>query len=149
MIHSLVEITTFDILDGVHFLAILFNHEGIPFLTLHHGVENIIVGLVCLNFLLPSISLLKLFHRLSDDDKKVRRSRLWTLIGDTVNVSLYLLCINIPYLLVRCYLWSIMKLELSVFLIKNCIMIVVELRQLWVYGRRIWKFQRVPVSFST
>ncbi|KAH9363340.1 hypothetical protein HPB48_006446 [Haemaphysalis longicornis] len=54
-LHSLCTGTTFEVLDSVTFLGLLFPAE--THLTLTYPLENAVLALVCVNFLLPSESL--------------------------------------------------------------------------------------------
>lgn len=129
VLHSITECVTFDILDGVHFFAILLNVSTSRHLFFQPRLENLIIGLVCVNFVLPSISLAKLSHKLAKSEKGAKRHILRLLIEDDISVILFFSLINLPYFIIRCILWSWMELEMSVFLVKNAIMMVIQIRQ--------------------
>lgn len=142
LLHEITEKVTFDVLDGVHFLAILFTQDSLKFLFKNPSMENGIIWLTCFNFLLPTIALMKLFTKLSDTVEKARLHLLASLVKDFSSVLLNLLLVNVPYFVVRCYLWSDMSWEISVFMLKNGIMIVIQTRLVVIYIRRFIKYRR-------
>lgn len=120
-LHSLCTGTTFEVLDSVTFLGLLFPAE--THLTLTYPLENAVLALVCVNFLLPTLALFKL--------SQCEFGQLPRPLGLKLLYKLLHMClINVPYLGIRIYLWSFMGRDVSLFLVKNILGIYSTLRTL-------------------
>lgn len=120
-LHSLCTGTTFEVLDSVTFLGLLFPNE--THLTLTYPLENAVLALTCVNFLLPTLALFKL--------SQCEFGQLPRPLGLKLLYKLLHLClINVPYLAIRLYLWSFFGHDVSLFLIKNLLGIYSAVRTL-------------------
>lgn len=109
-IASLVKNNTFEIFDSVTFLSLLIVRETHMFYSFEF--QNIIIAFACINLLLPNFC----FYKLSlNDYGRVTTSAIMSFIYKI----LHLLLVNIPYMVVRIYLWLMMDAEVSIFLVKN------------------------------
>lgn len=117
-IAGLVKGNAFEVFDSITFLSLLFVAEtGMLF---SFAYENAIIVFGCITLLLPNFCLYKLSH----ND--------YGLIKTNVTMSfvykmLHLFLVNIPYMIVRIYLWSTMGQEVSIFLVKNVLHIILAL----------------------
>ncbi|XP_013790547.1 uncharacterized protein LOC106474402 [Limulus polyphemus] len=111
--------TTFEIFDSVTFLGILFTNESRIVLPL--GLFNGILALSCINFILPTIALYKL--SLSAFGLKPVSLGLSLLYKFA-----HLFLVNVPYLWIRVHLWTFFDRDISLFLMKNIIAIVILIR---------------------
>lgn len=118
---SLCTSTTFEVLDSVTFLGLLFPNE--THLTLTYPLENAVLALACVNFVLPGLALFKLSQ--CDYGQHPRPLGL-KLLYKLLHMSL----INVPYLAIRIYLWGFFGHDVSLFLVKNLLGIYAGLRGL-------------------
>lgn len=120
-LHSLCTGTTFEVLDSVTFLGLLFPNE--THLTLTYPLENAVLALTCVNFLLPTLALFKL--------SQCEFGQLPRPLGLKLLYKLLHLClIDVPYLAIRIYLWSFFGHDVSLFVVKNILGIYSALRTL-------------------
>ena len=88
------------------------------------ALEIAILALACFNFVLPTFALLKLRFK--------RMPRYVPLPYEKLYSLLYVSMVNIPYLVIRSYLWRFVNdHDVSIFLVKNAIMIYLAVRELW------------------
>lgn len=120
-IHYLITSTVFEIFDSVTFLGILFPTQSKIILT--YPLENAVLILSCINFLLPTMTLYKL--SLSEFGQNPRSLGLQLLYK-----GLHLGLVNIPYFVIRVYLWSLYDHDVTLFLLKNILAVVITLRTL-------------------
>lgn len=115
--------TAFDLFDSIQFLGYLFTKESkltqYPDLYSEH-LANTILALSCLNFILPGVALYKL--SLSEFGELKSSLSLSLIIK-----SLKLFAINLPYMVIRIYLWPIDD-HVVLFLIKNVLYVAICLR---------------------
>lgn len=109
--------TGIEIFDSVSMLAILMESTS----DLSPTVKDLILALSSLNFLLPTIKLYQLSY---NDFSKNNYSFPITVIY----MSLHMLLIDVPFLVVRLYLWLVYHENASMFLMKNALSIVLGLR---------------------
>ncbi len=101
---------TFDILDTVAILEILFIYDSHIFLTFE--MHKTIIAIAFINLLLPTIPLLILSRtRFGKEGMTTGLKIAHTLI--------YMVCVNVPLFVIRLILWHVRNLNISVFLIKN------------------------------
>lgn len=117
-IGTLIKGNVLEVLDSITFLSLLFVSETRMMFT--YNYENVIIAFACINLLLPNICLYKLSQ---SDYGRITTSAV---LSFTYKM-LHLLLVNIPYMAVRIYLWSTMGTDVSVFLIKNVVHIVMTL----------------------
>ncbi|CAL1271523.1 unnamed protein product [Larinioides sclopetarius] len=118
-IYYLITSTVFEIFDSVTFLGILFPTQSRIVLT--YPLENAVLVLSCVNFILPTMTLYKL--SLSEFGKKSRSLGLQLLYK-----CLHLGLVNIPYFVIRVYLWSLYDHDVTLFLLKNILAVIVTAR---------------------
>jgi hypothetical protein len=121
-IEKLIGITTLDILDSVEFLEILFIQESKIFLTFK--LWNSILAFSCINLLLPTVPLLVLSHTRFGHSPGKRVVKI-------VHSLLFIVLVNIPFLTIRVYLWHVLNHDISVFIIKNVIMIMIGCKDIF------------------
>ncbi|OQV24527.1 hypothetical protein BV898_01588 [Hypsibius exemplaris] len=105
----------FELLDTVEFLSILFINEDqllVPF-----AVENAIITYSCLNLILPFVGLYQLSSVNFARTKPNENFTIYQTLLATVMV-------NIPYLVIRLYLWHTLNFTTALFIMKNFIAIV-------------------------
>ncbi|EEC05820.1 conserved hypothetical protein, partial [Ixodes scapularis] len=120
-LRSLSTGTTFELLDSVTFLGLLFPNE--THLTLTYPLENAVLALACVNFVLPGLALFKL----SQCEYGLRPRPLGLkLLYKLLHLSL----VNVPYLAIRVYLWGFFGHDVSLFIVKNLLGIYAGIRAL-------------------
>ncbi|KAG0434581.1 hypothetical protein HPB47_019001, partial [Ixodes persulcatus] len=120
-LRSLCTGTTFELLDSVTFLGLLFPNE--THLTLTYPLENAVLALACVNFVLPGLALFKL----SQCEYGLRPRPLGLkLLYKLLHLSL----VNVPYLAIRVYLWGFFGHDVSLFIVKNLLGIYAGIRAL-------------------
>ncbi|XP_054715896.1 uncharacterized protein LOC129225478 [Uloborus diversus] len=141
-IYFLITSTVFEIFDSVTFLGILFPMESHVVST--YELENAVLILSCVNFILPTLTLYKL--SLSEFGKRPRSLGLILLYK-----GLHLGLVNIPYFVIRVYLWSLYDHDVTLFILKNILAVIVTARttipdvRLWLHSiqeskgkRHVW-----------
>ncbi|XP_015920720.1 transmembrane protein 121B [Parasteatoda tepidariorum] len=121
-IHFLITSTVFEIFDSVTFLGILFPTQSKIVLT--YPLENAILILSCINFILPTMTLYKL--SLSEFGNQPRSLGLKLL-----HKFLHLGLVNIPYFAIRVYLWNLYDHDVTLFLVKNILAVLVTVRTIY------------------
>ncbi|GFR16707.1 uncharacterized protein TNCT_622741 [Trichonephila clavata] len=114
-IYYLITSTVFEIFDSVTFLGILFPTESKIILTF--PLENSVLILSCINFILPTLTLYKL--SLSEFGTHPRSLGIPLLYK-----ALHLGLVNIPYFVIRVYLWSLYDHDVTLFLLKNILAMI-------------------------
>lgn len=127
-IYYLITSTVFEIFDSVTFLGILFPTQSKIILT--YPLENAVLILSCINFILPTMTLYKL--SLSEFGHQPRSLGLQLLYK-----GLHLGMVNIPYFVIRVYLWSLYDHDVTLFLLKNILAVIITLRTL-VPDLKLW-----------
>ena len=113
-IYSITGSVVGDIFDSIEILNVLFISESriMPTFELH----KCILAFSCFNLMLPALPLVVL--------SKSRFGR--GSLSDKVKVMhkfLYLVAVNIPFLIIRMVLWHVQNVNVSVFLTKNLVMV--------------------------
>ncbi|XP_022692544.1 uncharacterized protein LOC111262504 isoform X1 [Varroa jacobsoni] len=117
-----------EILDAVTLLSLLF--PGSCDRSSELGLDDIILGLTCANFLLPTLSIYKLAQcQFGAETRPIGIKLLHRLLD--------LVAINGPYLVIRMYLWTQFNTDVSVFLLKNVIFCYAHIRS-FVPKSREW-----------
>ncbi len=104
---------TIDLMDSIEILEILFTDHNLP-----TSFENTIVAFACINVFLPTLAL----HAL-------KQKQLWHggLLPSKVLYNFCYIClVNVPFFIIRVLLWASYKQDVSVFLAKNIILIVMN-----------------------
>ena len=112
-------VVSLDILDSVDHLEVLFLQESRIHLTF--TMENAILTFTCLNLMLPFVPLLELSRTCYGKTRDSHYVR-------TAHSMLHLLAVNMPFMIIRLVLWHVLSHSVSVFLIKNIIMIYLDLK---------------------
>ena len=111
-INRLIGSVSIDILDVTDFLEVIFIQESRIFLTF--AMHNTIVGVSCVNIMLPTIPLLILSRTRYGQNEMPK-------VLHTLYTVLYMLAVNLPMLVIRLLLWNVHSQNVSVFVIKNVI----------------------------
>ncbi len=111
-----------DLFDGIEMLeVILLQHQTGPvFLKLSNETTACIIFFACLNFVVSPLALIQ--HKLTgnkEGDVKPRKNT--TIIKAVIQMGL----INLPFLILRSFIWAKHQYESSVFLTKNIISLVI------------------------
>lgn len=124
-INSLATGVTFDILDTVEFLDILFVDEtGVSLL---YPIENAVLAIAVINLIRPTFSFVVLILNHFGATKVSRELT-------AANALVYIFLVNVPFMVVRMYLWHNLNHDISVFLVKNFIMIFIGIHELYEIG---------------
>lgn len=113
----LIGIIPIDLLDGVEFMELMFEEESRE--NISDSLENAIIAFPCINLVLTGISLLVLSYT----QKKYKK------ISSNMKITyavLHIVLVNGPYLAIRMYLWHTLNLDVSVLLVKNIIVLVLD-----------------------
>ena len=113
-INELTGTVVFDVLDSVDVLDVLFNHKAIEDFPVH--LDTAIISIACINFILPTIPLMTLSST-HFGHKKAPKEILF------LHKMLLVFLVNLPLLIIRLLLWHILSKEISVFPVKNLIVI--------------------------
>lgn len=111
-----------DIFDSITLLDILFTLD--TKVLLPYSITRAITAFGCINYFLPSITLVVLSS--SHFGRKIAPTNI-----KTAHTVLYLLLVNLPYTVLRIWLWHVYFKDISVFLIKNVMMLYVAMRNMW------------------
>jgi len=118
----LSSVITLDLLDSIMFLELLWDRRVRGFIDF--PLEISILVFACLNFVLPTFALLKLRFRKMPRWLPLPYEKLYALI--------YVLVVNVPYLVIRAWVWRhVEDHDTSIFIIKNVIMIYLAIREVW------------------
>lgn len=124
-INSVASGVTFDILDTVDFLDVLFvkeTHVVLPF-----ALENAILAISVINLIRPTLSFMVLFLKHFGVSNITRELC-------AANIMTYIFLLNLPFMVIRMYLWHNLSQDMSVFMIKNFIMIFIGIHELYEIG---------------
>lgn len=121
-IESMATGVTFDVLDTVDFLDILFVNETRVILT--YALQNIILAIAIINLLRPTFSFLVLVLNHFGATKKGREL-------SAANALVYIFLVNVPFMAVRMFLWHNLGNNTSVFLVKNFVMIFIGVHEIY------------------
>ena len=119
-----------EIVDCVEFLTLLFaTAEGGPYAEpFPDPLRDIILAFACVNLLAPALALYRLSSRHNRHPESRNRFFLsQTLVGTVFG--------NLPYFIVRVYLWNYHNLVTGLFTMKNLIGIVQDTKELMAYVR--------------
>ncbi|XP_050413163.1 transmembrane protein 121B [Patella vulgata] len=120
-IENLTKTVVFDILDSVDILDVFFLRSAKD--ALLPGLEEGILVIACLNFILPTLPLMTL-SRIHFGFKVIPRNI------DILHRLLLLFFVNAPLLSIRLVLWHRLDQDISTFIVKNLFIIVVMLYEL-------------------
>ena len=113
-INELTGTVVFDVLDSVDVLDVLFDHEAIEDFPVH--LDTAIISVACINLILPTLPLATLSST-HFGHKKASREIIF------LHKMLLVFLVNLPLLIIRLLLWHVLSKEISVFPIKNLIVI--------------------------
>ncbi|XP_067132844.1 transmembrane protein 121B-like [Centruroides vittatus] len=141
--NDLIGSTSFEILDSVTFLSILFVNE--TKLILPYSLENAILILSCVNFLLPTLAL----YMLSQSKFGIHLSSPnLTFLYNFLHLAL----INLPYFAIRVHLWTNFDRDVSLFLLKNVLLILIRSQNIvsgFQYWLKLWKERKHKYKHPT
>ncbi|OWA51902.1 hypothetical protein BV898_16363 [Hypsibius exemplaris] len=117
-----------EIIDCVEFLTLLFAvAEGGPYAEpFPETLQNIILTFACINLMAPAVAL----YRLSSRHNRHAETRNRFFLSQTLVGTLFG---NLPYFVVRVYLWDSFSLVTGLFAMKNLIGIVKDTKELVAY----------------
>ncbi|XP_018915573.2 uncharacterized protein [Bemisia tabaci] len=133
--------TGFEIFDSVDMLSLITDQQQeerkerashlpdsvlIPY-------ENLIFTLVALNFILPFLSL----YKLSLPDKQNQSNLSLMIPVHVLYHLLHLFFVDLPFLSVRVYAWIMFHTEISMFLMKNLLHIIISIRSIYPELRKM------------
>ena len=121
-INSMATGVTFDVLDTVDFLDVLFVKD--TGLILPFALENAILAIAIINLLRPTFSFVVLVLNHFGATKKGREL-------SAANAIVYIFLVNTPFMAIRMFLWHNLNHDVSVFLIKNFVMIFIGIHELY------------------
>lgn len=126
---------TLDVIDSVLFLQLLIDpDQGKETVDNNFALQISILVLACFNFILPTFALFKLrYSRGLPRWVPLPYEKLYTLF--------YFLTVNVPYLVIRAYVWKKDRNDVSIFIVKNVIMVILAFREVWV-SFLAWKQSR-------
>ncbi|OWF39942.1 uncharacterized protein LOC110464397 [Mizuhopecten yessoensis] len=113
-IDELTGTVIFDILDCVDSMEILFDEEARR--SILPSLDDTIIGIACINFLLPTIPLITL-SRTNFGHKKLSQKMV------ILHKVLLAFVVNLPLLITRMVIWHGMSHGISIFSLKNIIVI--------------------------
>lgn len=113
---------TLDILDSIQFLNFLFDPKLKD--RINTTMEILVLVFACINFVLPTFALMRLRYRKIPRWLPIHFNEFYTL--------LYFLIVNLPYLVLRVLIWQNIDSDVSTFIVKNVLMILLGLRELWI-----------------
>lgn len=113
-INELTGTVVFDVLDSVDVLDVLFDHEAIEDFPVH--LDTAIITVACINLILPTLPLATLSST-HFGHKKAPKEIIF------LHKMLLVFLVNVPLLIIRLLLWHVLSKEISVFPIKNLIVI--------------------------
>lgn len=111
-----------DLFDGIEMLeVILLQHQTGPvFLELSDATTASIIFFACLNFVASPLALIK--YKLTGNREGEVKTRKNTTV---IKAGIQMVLINLPFLILRSYIWAHHHYESSVFLTKNIISLVI------------------------
>lgn len=121
----------FDILDSIDMLDILFDKADRA--DLPSGMCLAIISISCINFILPIFPLMTLSN--SHFGYKSAPESLLIL-----HKLLLIFVVNLPLLIMRLLIWHVVQKDISIFIVKNFLVIVVLFYQL--YENEVKKYTR-------
>ena len=110
---------TIDLMDSIEILEILF--EEPEKVHLPGAFENCVIAFACINVFLPTLALLEL------KQSKFSGQRTAFISSKILYHFSYVFLVNLPYFIIRVILWAKYDQDVSVFLAKNIILIVLNL----------------------
>ncbi|XP_070558296.1 transmembrane protein 121B-like [Ptychodera flava] len=111
---------TFNILDSCQMLDMLFITETEILLT--YQLENTILAFACVNFFLPVLALIEL-------RQTSERGKTTTKWYKFIYCLCHIFLTNLPYFIIRSYLWHGRNSGVSTYLTKNVIMLVLDIHE--------------------
>ncbi|KAK3595601.1 hypothetical protein CHS0354_009557 [Potamilus streckersoni] len=125
-IEGLTATVVFDILDSVDVLDTLFEENSVQELP---NFETAIISIACINFILPTLPLMILSrshfgHKITPNDIEILHKLLLVFL------------VNLPLLVIRLILWHVLQEEISIFPMKNAIIIFVVFHDLYEKRRK-------------
>lgn len=118
---------TLDLFDGVEMLEVILEgnelKDGVPL-----GLERTIIALVCVSFLVSPAQLV---------ENKLQDNRQWKIhrFGSALRITIQVLCVNTTFLALRMALWLEYERDASIFIAKNCILIILGFLEICVIFR--------------
>lgn len=107
---------TIDLMDSIEILEILFT--DLPEHKPSTSFENTIIAFACINVFLPTFALHAVKQKKTWNDHFAPSKLLYNLC--------YIFLVNVPFFIIRVLLWAHYKQDVSVFLAKNIILIVMN-----------------------
>ena len=122
-VQMLVGSVTLDLFDSVEMLEYLFDKEKIS-----TSVENAIIIFSCINLSLPVLAL----YELKNNDFHAT-GQVPPVSFKLIYVMSFLCLVNVPFLVIRAYLWDVYKLDVSILITKNILGIYFGIAEIFEY----------------
>jgi hypothetical protein len=122
-VQILVSTVTLDLFDSIEILEYLFDKEFIS-----SSIETSIILFACINFCLPVLALYEL------KNNEFRETGQIPAVSFKLLYVLSFLCfVNIPFLVIRVYLWHTFNLDVSILFAKNILGIYFGFTEIYEY----------------
>ncbi|CAB3366334.1 Hypothetical predicted protein [Cloeon dipterum] len=115
------------VLDTVSLLAVLMPKSTVRETEPPEVLMDLILGLCLVNLLLPALALFRL--GLSEPSAEEKQKRL-VLPFNVLNDGVHFLLVDLPFLVIRSYLWAGHNQHTSLFMMKNILGILITARSL-------------------
>lgn len=122
VIAELTGTVIFDVLDSIDVLDILFDKEAVEDFPVH--MDTAIIVIACVNLILPTLPLMTL-SRTHYGHKSTPREIMM------LHKMLLVFLVNLPLLNIRLLLWHLLSRDISVFPMKNVIVIFLVFHDLY------------------
>ncbi|KAL4225806.1 hypothetical protein ACF0H5_013796 [Mactra antiquata] len=121
-INELTGTVVFDVLDSVDVLDIMFEQEAIDDFPVHF--ETGIIVIACVNLILPTLPLMTL-SKTHYGNKRAPKEVVM------LHKMLLVFLVNLPLLIIRLLLWNFLSEEISIFPVKNLVVIFIVFHDLY------------------
>lgn len=121
-IEELTATVVFDVLDSVDCLDVLFDKEDIE--DFPDGLHIAIISIACINFILPALPLITLSST-HFGHRNVPRYMV------VLHKLMLVFFVNLPLLIIRLLLWHALSKEISIFPVKNVVVIFLVFHDLY------------------
>lgn len=122
-VQVLVSSVTLNLFDSVEILEYLFDKEHISF-----SMGNAIISFSCINFSLPVLALYELKH-----NEFYETGQVPAVSFKLMYVLSFLFFVDVPFLVIRVYLWYAFHLDVSILFAKNIVGIFLGFVEVYEY----------------
>lgn len=128
--HLISELTgtiVFDVLDSVDVLDVMFEKKALDDFPIH--LDTAIVVIACVNLILPTVPLMTL-SRTHFGHKQAPKEILM------LHKMMLVFFVNLPLLIIRLLLWHVLSKDISIFPVKNVVVIFIVFHDLYEKRRK-------------